>query len=148
MHVANVITRLAHTHNIIRSTSSPGMCYKRRYANQTGSSTPYRMLSEKWVHAAGGLRVARRSMSERNATLSKLERVPMDPPPAEESVRQIVSSATACENPRHRNETVSCIAPCSDCSETFHCPSEATTHRHTAAMLFSVRGAAGWPLCQ
>ena len=50
-------------------------------------------------------------MSERNATLSKLERVPKDPPPAEESVRQIVSSATACENPRHRNKLVSCIAP-------------------------------------
>ncbi len=50
-------------------------------------------------------------MSERNATLSKLERVPKDPPPAEESVRQIVSSATACENPRHRNELVSCMAP-------------------------------------
>ena len=58
--------------------------------------------------AAGGLRVARRSMSERNATLSKLERVPKDPPPAEENVRQIVSSATACENPRHRNEVGSC----------------------------------------
>lgn len=51
--------------------------------------------------------MARRSMSERNATLSKLERVPRDPPPAEESVLQIVSAATACENPRHRNEVVS-----------------------------------------
>ena len=61
--------------------------------------------------AAGGLRVARRSMSERNATLSKLERVPRDPPPAEESVRQIVSTATACENPRHRNEVHGPIPP-------------------------------------
>ena len=61
--------------------------------------------------AAGGLRVARRSISERNATLSKLERVPKDPPPAEESVRQIVSTATACENPRHRNEVVTPAAP-------------------------------------
>ena len=51
--------------------------------------------------------MARRSMSERNATLSKLERVPKEPPPAEESVNQIVSSATACENPRHRNRVVS-----------------------------------------
>ena len=50
--------------------------------------------------------MARRSMSERNATLSKLERVPKEPPPAEESVNQIVSSATACENPRHRNRMV------------------------------------------
>ena len=45
-------------------------------------------------------------MSERRATLSKLEKVPQDPPPAEESVRQTVSSATACENPRHRNRRV------------------------------------------
>ena len=51
--------------------------------------------------------MARRSMSERNATLSKLERVPKEPPPAEESVSQIVSSATACENPRHRNRAAS-----------------------------------------
>ncbi len=57
--------------------------------------------------ASGGLRVARRSMSERNATLSKLQRVPKDPPPAEESVSQVVSTATACENPRHRNRVVS-----------------------------------------
>ena len=45
-------------------------------------------------------------MSERHATLSKLEKVPQNPPPAEESVSQIVSSATACENPRHRNKSV------------------------------------------
>lgn len=66
-----------------------------------------RAIPETACMAAGGLRVARRSISERNATLSKLERVPKDPPPAEESVRQIVSSATACENPRHRNEVLS-----------------------------------------
>ena len=50
-------------------------------------------------------------MSERNATLSKLERVPREPPPAEEIVSQIVSSATACENPRHRNRVVSGLHP-------------------------------------
>ena len=48
-------------------------------------------------------------MSERHATLSKLEKVPQDPPPAEESVSQIVSSATACENLRHRNRPVRCL---------------------------------------